>query len=246
MNKYRRSGGLAIPLLFFLTLLITALVFLWIGLQASFSGHWWISLCAFILMEATGFFYLTKAALNRRRTQHVPALLAPFTVIVGYAVLLLGYLILFWLLFPISPVSYLLLHGITTVLFAAGLVLMNVYKGYVESQDIRSGEASSVFAQIQQALHTLRMESVAWSAVKGDPVLSLLEQATEKARFSDPVTHASLIAIEENLLWQIRELEKCLHLWRKGDPGNGELARQLLDDIMGELAKRNSRLMALK
>lgn len=246
MNKYRRFGSLAIPLLFLLTLLMTALVFLWIGLQASFAGQWWISLCAFILAETTAFFYVNKAAQNRRRTRQVPALLAPFTLIVVYAALLLGYMILFWGLFKISFVSYLLLHGITTVLLAAGLVLMNSYKGYVENQDTTNGETASVFAQIQQSLQTLRMESAAWSSVKGEPVLRLLEQAAEKARFSDPVTHASLIPIEENLLWQIRELEKCLQLWRKGDSGNGELARQLLDDIMGGLAKRNSRLLSLK
>ncbi|MNC35171.1 hypothetical protein D3C75_836440 [compost metagenome] len=123
---------------------------------------------------------------------------------------------------------------------------MNSYKGYVENQNTTKGETSSVFAQIQQSLQAIRMEAAAWSAVKGDPLLSLLEQASEKARFSDPVTHASLIPIEENLLWQIRELDKCLQLWRKGDSGNGELARQLLDDIMGGLAKRNSRLLSLK
>ncbi|MDF2938136.1 MAG: hypothetical protein K0Q90_3509 [Paenibacillaceae bacterium] len=246
MNKYRRFGSLGIPLLLLLTLGITALLFLWIGLQASFSGHWWISLCGFIIAEAAIFFYLNKAAQNRRRAQQVPTLLAPFTLIVGYAALLLVYMIFFWGMFKISFLSYLLLHGITTAVLAAGLVLLKLYKGYVEDQDTTSGGNTSVFAQIQQSLQALRMEAAAWSSVKGDPVLRLLEQASEKARFSDPVTHASLIPIEENLLWQIRELEKCLQLWRKGDSGNGELARQLLDDIMGGLAKRNSRLLALK
>lgn len=246
MNQYRRFGSLTIPLLFLLSMLATVLLFIWIGLQVSFSGHWGVSLGGFMLSEAAAFFYVNQISQNRRRARQVPALLLPFTIIVGYAVLLLIYIILFWGLFKVSFVSYLLLHGITTILLAAALILANSYKGYTENQDTESAATVSVFAQIQQSLQSLRMEAAAWSSVKGDPVLRLLEQASEKARFSDPVTHASLIPIEENLLWQIRELEKCLHLWHKGDSGNGELARQLLDDIMGGLAKRNSRLLSLK
>jgi hypothetical protein len=246
MNQYRRLSSFSVLLLFLLSLLIAALVFFWIGLQASFSGHWGVSFSGFILSEAAAFYYVNQVVQNRRRTRQVPVILLPFTIITGYAVLLLVYLILFWGLFKISFVSYLLLHGITTILLAAALIVANSYKGYTEDQDMTITGTASVFTQIQHSLQALRMEAAAWSSVKGDPMLRLLEQASEKARFSDPVTHASLIPVEENLLWQIRELEKCLHLWRKGDSGNGELARQLLDDIMGGLAKRNSRLLSLK
>ena len=246
MNQYRRRSSLSALLLFFLSLLIAALVFFWIGLQASFSGHWGVSFSGFILSEAAAFYYVNLVVQNRRRTRQVPALLLPFTIIAGYAILLLIYIVLFWGIFKVSFVSYLLVHGITTILLAAALIVANSYKRYTEDQDTTNTGSASVIAQIRQSLQALHMEAAAWSSVTGDPLLRLLEQASEKARFSDPVTHASLISIEENLLWQIRQLEKCLHLWRKGDSGNGELAWQLLDDIMGGLAKRNSRLLSLK
>ncbi|MDF2921493.1 MAG: hypothetical protein K0R57_407 [Paenibacillaceae bacterium] len=236
----------ALTLAYIVGLIITLAIFVWLGQWDLSAGKWWCSLASFIFAETLGYGYLVRLIGNRRRTRMVHAHLTAGTLILLYGAAVTAIAIIFWLIIPVSLFTYLILHLIAAAVLAAGLIAARAFSGYVEDQEPAAQGETQIFRQTQGILHVLRQDMDNWLKEKDGQLHGLLDQLADKVQFSDPVSHPSLIAMEENLLWQARELEKSLKRLRQGENGNLELSRQLILEIMSDITKRNSQLIALK
>ncbi|MEK8132514.1 hypothetical protein WMW72_31920 [Paenibacillus filicis] len=209
------------------------------------TGHWWVSLTAIVIAEVAALF--STLGNSRRRRAH-PAVWSHLTMTFLYGTAVLAYTFIAWLLLGISFFSYALLHFVTFCLWIIGLLAATYYKHEVTSDEENRAVQTALIKQMLRGAMVVEQLLEGMGRPETAPLKKKAQELTERVRYSDPISHPSMTVLEESLLWQINELERCVRqLGREEDTAQVlKLSQQLVGDIMADLIKRNSELLALK
>ncbi|QGQ93749.1 hypothetical protein EHS13_01915 [Paenibacillus psychroresistens] len=243
MNTNRLS-----TMLYGLSLIITIAVFLLLSSWGDDMGFWLVSLLAVLFAESMGYWFFGYVIKRNSRRESVPAFVPFMTLTVFYGAAVIFHLCLFWLVLQISFTSYLVIHLITFAIWAIGMGMVHYFTDYVRDQAENAAVQTQLITQLQAVLLSIKHNLEPSKQAEREALKSELKQLMEQVKYSDPVSNASMMNVEENLLWQINSLDQCVQMLAKdeGDIGNVELSRKLIADISKDLIKRNSQLKELK
>ncbi|CAG7609758.1 hypothetical protein PAESOLCIP111_01203 [Paenibacillus solanacearum] len=248
MNSFRFTTGV-VTSIFGMVFLATLALFLLITPAFEQFGHGVVSLVAVVIAELGVYLSLLYVAKSNRRAREATAARFSFvTLAVLYGVAVIVHMLLFWILFQVSFFSYGLIHVITFALWMASLGVSRRYNRYVEEQEEGTAVQTQLMKQMRLILHSVGQQMSDGKRAGYDELQPLLHELIENMRYSDPVSDPSMMAMEENLLWQIQQLQRCVGavVQQEGDSENLGLCRQLIQDISADLAKRNAQLISVK
>ncbi|WP_040952615.1 hypothetical protein [Gorillibacterium massiliense] len=243
-----RITATAVNLLFTTVIVLTAGIFIGTSWGYLPSRYWWISLVLLFAAEVLAYGSILFVIRSSRRAKGaVPAAVPYITISVLYAAAVLFHIVVFWLIIHVPFRTYMIIHFVTVAAAVAALAVTAIQHRYVKEQQDEQEARTDLFKQtqgkLQNALYLLQARSLPGEA----GLKSKLAQLQDKARYSDPVSHPSLVAIEESLFWQSNELEKWIRSSAAGSTeAKEELPLQLIADMDVELEKRNRQLIALK
>lgn len=243
MNTNRLS-----TILYGLSLFITIAVFLLLSSWGEDMGLWLVSLLAVLFAESMGYWFFGYVIKRNSQREFIPAFIPFITLTVLYGAAVIFHICLFWLVLQISFTSYLVIHLITFAIWAIGMGITHYFTNYVRDQAEKTAVQTQLIKQMQAALLSIKHNLEPSKQAEREVLKSEIKQLMEQVKYSDPVSDASMMSVEENLLWQINSLEQCVQMLAKdeGDIGNVELSRKLIADISKDLIKRNSQLKELK
>ncbi|MGZ9585818.1 hypothetical protein [Paenibacillus marinisediminis] len=247
MNRFRHSG--LVTALFAFVLLITLSLFLALGLPTLFQPHWWISLASLLLVELTAYIYsMFWARNNNQVNQQVPGYLAIGTVIGLYAAVVIANILLFWLVWETPIIVYLTIQIITAALAAIGVIIAIMTRNYINDQDTEVKNQTELMQQIELIVSSVAYELSELNHTELADIKRKVIRLEEQVKYSDPVSHPSIVPLEESMLWQATELQRCVLNIRNNNQGDyqTELPYRLIQDILSDLNKRNQQLLTLK
>ncbi|MCR8642945.1 hypothetical protein NV379_09760 [Paenibacillus sp. N1-5-1-14] len=244
MNKFRLNAGIWTFIYVCMLVLTIALLFL-IGLPFSRPGHLWISLGALVLAETAVYSTALFGIATQKRGGSISIGLSAFvTVSTLYLIAVAVIVILFSLLFDISVLSYSLIHLI--VIAIAGIAVGMASFAFHKS--VQDDNATSQTQFVQSMLHVLR-DSVRQLQGKeeGKQLFRELEQLEEKVRFSDPVSHTTMLEVEHHLLGEMEKLAADIREYMK-QPIQEEIDSfdRRIRDLSIILTDRNEKLLQRK
>ncbi len=247
-----RNRGIAIiALLYGLTLLVTIISFILLGNVLIADSRFWISLAALLLAETLFWSLAGWGALRGERfASTVPAYMGQLVTAGLYAILVIVYTLIFWLLFNLGALFYGWLQ-LTTFVVAVGVIALISWfmqsERYIDSQE-RLQKLS--IHDIRQGLGEAGLHIRSWQEPYRSEVSRLLSELEENVRFSDPVTHPAIWKEEEQLTDEIRQLRERMMQAPAGDQQqiNRQLEqlRQHFQAAHDILRQRNTRLAASK
>ncbi|MDO3677353.1 hypothetical protein [Paenibacillus ehimensis] len=243
-----RLPAVAAKLMFGLIVLGTVAAFFLCPVEDWGTGHWWISLISIVLAEAACYYCAVGEVKQNRRGDVLPASLTFVTISVLYGAAAIFHTVFFWLTLRISLTSYVLIEVITAVLWAIGMGLAYHFTNVVRNQEDDRKAQMQLMKQMKLALDSVSYALEEEEIEEREALKAGVRELIEKVKYSDPVSHPSMIHMEENLLWQIKELERCVRGLsdQAGKTGKVEMSRKLLRDISADLGRRNSQLITLK
>ncbi|WP_058301207.1 hypothetical protein [Gorillibacterium timonense] len=246
--KRREYSNLLFILLSAVVVLATFGLFLLIDQQGFHSGHGWLT---FLLLAGTelAFIRLVRGLFRQEQTSPslVPAYL-PRIVLTGcYFAAILVVAFLFGWESELAFARYLTLQLIVLGLYAAlYLIAVAFQKKVAEERADRSFQTEQIRQMQRSLLSSLRILEDRKAPDEMD-LLTKVRELSERFTYSDPYSHPSLAGSEDNLHWQVTQLEQCVRsLNQDNGEGNRDLAWRFAQDITADLIKRNQDLLALK
>ncbi|WP_127587074.1 hypothetical protein [Paenibacillus koleovorans] len=170
------------------------------------------------------------------------------TIVALYATAVLGEIVLFWLIGKTPLSSYTYIHLITAAVAAIGVIITRMIGRSMKENELDTKESQQLFRLLQSKLMAIRSDLEDLEQEQYVELRRLMAELEEQAKYSDPVSHASLAYQEENMLWQAEELQR----WVDGLNKNPErlesdaTPRLLISRIRSDLKKRNEQLLHLK
>ena len=239
----------AVHLLFGTVVVLTAGLFLGLSWGNIPSRFWWISILLLLAAEILAYGSILFVIRDGRRARTaVPAALPYIVISVLYAAAVLFHIVVFWQIAHVSFQAYLIIQFVTLGTAVAALSIAAIQHRFVKDQQDEQKTKTDLFKQIQGILQNALYMLQARDYPHEQGLKAKLAHLTDKARYSDPVSHPSLLPIEESLFWQSKELEKWLRAsgGAEGGTASEELPDQLIRDMDYELEKRNRQHIALK
>lgn len=243
----KRYPVMAITALFALILLTTIVIFAygrsW-GLSASIA---WLSWGAFVAAECFGYrFALSLLHMNRTRRQALPAHLLQGTFIALYMLLLIGFTAIA-AVFRISFGFYAALHALTFGGFLAALYAASKYARYVSDREAEAAQRTFFMNEMKSSLRTIKQRLAEWPHDEKRPLEALIDELSERIATADPYSRPSSALLEDGILWQMKELERCIsRLHEQDGPARHlEMSKQLAADIALDMKKRSSKLLTV-
>lgn len=223
-------------------------IFSWIDRQGYASARWWLTA---VVIAAAGIALIRQTAglfgRERERDFSVPAYLPRLVLTAFYGVAVLIAAIVGWGFLQLAFMRYLILHLLVLALFLGALAVAEGYRRHHaaerDEERVRTDPLRRIRRSVESAAVCLESRALPEEAELLRDIRALCEQL----RYSDPVSHPSLVSRESDLLWQAEQLEACVRGRDAANPqGNRELAARFIQDIAAELSKRNRELLAVK
>ncbi|WP_411345559.1 hypothetical protein ACE3MZ_06005 [Paenibacillus sp. WLX1005] len=247
----RNKGITVIVSLYALTLVVTIVGFALLSHILIVDSVFWISLTALLLAETL---FWSLAAWGSLRGEQfastVPAFMAQIVVAGIYAVLVIAYMLILWLLFHVSASFYGWLQLATFVVVAGVIALISWFMQSERHVDEQDRMQRMGIADIRQGLGEASLHIQNWQEPYRAEVRRLLSELEDSVRFSDPVTHPEVWKEEERLTDEVHQLRDQMMQMPNGDEQqvNVQLDQlrqhfQLAHEI---LRQRNARLAVAK
>ncbi|MCD9024807.1 hypothetical protein [Cohnella silvisoli] len=248
MDKHRDNARLA-TVIYVLALLVTLAVVFLIGLPFARISHAWISLFALFIAETALYGLSLYYIPNRKHSDAtIPGYLAFGTIAGLYLIVVIIFIIVFSLVLDLSTFNYGLLHFIA--LGVAGIMasMVAIYFRHADDQEVNSTAQVQWVSGMRSTLLSIKQELAGWNHEERGGLAKGIAELEEKVRYSDPVSHPSLVGTEESLMQQVHELASGISSLVKETETTGETERvgRQIRETMNLLESRNQRLLQLK
>ncbi|MGM1050105.1 MAG: hypothetical protein ACQEXX_28840 [Bacillota bacterium] len=232
--------------------LITILLFGFIGNGAGTRTlHPWISGAAAACAEGMILFFMFRMVSGTDRfAVRAPFYIASSVVIGIYALTVLLEIVLFGYMFRLTVKAYLSIHLITFLLTAGVLGLVSLVGKYAMSQENKESSSLSTQKEAVAWIASIREQLSGLALEQGSVLNKLLLELEESFRYSDPITHQSLYAIEDIIRQRISVLEDQVKLITGAEHDLQDILAeetiQQIHEILTILMERNTQLVRLK
>jgi|GEM_PF-6271144 Protein involved in chromosome segregation, interacts with SMC proteins len=241
MNSFRLNEK-AWTFIYACALVLTAVLLFGINLLRP--GHLWISLEALALAETAVYGTVMFGFFLQKRNGSLSIGYSAFvTVSALYLLAAAVIVVLFSLLFNVSTLSYFLIH--IFVLAAAGIAAG--LAAIVFRKSVQEDNAASQTELVQSMQNALRDALRQLRGGEEGELLRELERLEEKVRFSDPVSHPTMLDADRRLVIEAEQLAADIRYYTEQPERteNSSFGRRIrvLSDM---LTDRNEKLIQLK
>lgn len=243
MNSFRLYTG-AWTIIYACALMLTVALLFWVDLPFLRPNHLWISLEALALAETAVYGTVIYGITQKERNGNLSIGYSTFvTVSMFYLVAVVIIIVLFSLLFDVSVRSYILIHIIAFAVagVAAGLAALAAGKS-VEDDDItvQTQHMQNMQYALRDAVRQLRGREEA-------ELLRDLERLEEKVRFSDPVSHPTMLDDDHRLVTEAERLAADIRSYVElPERVETDSFSRRIRDLSDLLIDRNERLIQRK
>lgn len=177
-----------------------------------------------------------------------PFLLPVTTTVMIYDLAVLGLVLVGWMF---SSVLYVSLHMIAAVAFIFSLILVGGFSQFVKKRDDEVKEQVGRIKQLQLHVHYVKMSMQPYNEERGmKDFTAKLDSLEEAIRFSDPVSHEAVLAVEDSIEEMLKDLrahvEKMIAEGDMKDEEKVALLTTTVERIHHTVAYRNKELELVK